>query len=82
MTPDFIATAPLDQLEALFPDKDKIEIRRIRKSAKNALWQRRYRSAGNEKAAAIRRDYEWERYERDCREGSAALLQAIRAMGL
>jgi hypothetical protein len=83
MTPDTIANCPFNELPAMFPDATPDELRRIRKRAKNALWQRDYRKTETRRTyfhgdgPPIARCEEHERYLRNARAGSAKLLAEI-----
>lgn len=93
MTPDIIANCPLSDLPGMFPDKSPAEIRRLRKWAKNALWQREYRKQGRDTSnrnsylghldgPPIARCLGEEKMRADAMLGSQALLDAIKAAGL
>lgn len=81
MNIDILARTPLPELERMLPNLTPIEVRRARKRATNAVWQRQYRKEGRDKVKRpATRDTEYDKYVRDCIEGSRALLTAIQSL--
>lgn len=90
MTPDIIANCPLSELPGMFPGKSPEELKRIRKRAKNALWQRRYRAEGRDVSTSswinagepIGRCEEEDHYRLNAVRGSWRLARAIEQAGV
>lgn len=76
---EFLAKAPLPDIERTFPEKTPAEIRKMKKRARCRLFQRAYRRRNHSKTSPpCGRDNDFERFAADCVKGSARLLDAIR----